>query len=36
MPWVEVVILADLREGEGHKICHGGHVAAVFLAEGDV
>ena len=36
MPWVEVANLADLREGEGHKICHGGHVAAVFLTEGDV
>ena len=36
MPWVEVANLADLREGEGRKICHGGHVAAVFLTEGEV
>jgi len=36
MPWVEVANLADLREGEGHKFCHDGHVAAVFLTEGEV
>ncbi len=36
MPWVEVATLADLDEGQGQQICHGGHVAAMFLAEGRV
>ena len=34
MAWVRVAGKADLKEGEGLKICHGGRVVAVFLTEG--
>ena len=36
MPWVEAATLANLEEGQGRKICHGSHAAAVFLADGEV
>ena len=36
MAWVEVAQLADMEEGKGIKICHDGHVVAVFLTKGTV
>ncbi len=36
MAWVEAARLADMEEGKGLKICHDGHVVAVFIAEGTV
>jgi len=35
MGWVEVAKTADLEEGQGTKLCHGGRVVAVFRAEGE-
>ena len=36
MAWVEVTDLAAMEEGQGRKVCHGGRVVAVFLAEGEL
>lgn len=36
MDWAPVAKLADMEEGQGKKICHGGQVVAVFLTEGQV
>ena len=34
MGWVEVAVRADMKEGQGVKLCHAGRVVAVFLSEG--
>jgi 3-phenylpropionate/trans-cinnamate dioxygenase ferredoxin subunit len=34
MAWVKVANRSDFEEGQGMRVCHGGRVVAVFLAEG--
>lgn len=36
MAWVKVANRSDFEEGQGMKVCHGGQVVAVFLAEGSL
>lgn len=35
MAWVKAAGVADLKDGQGLKVCHGGRVVAVFLTEGE-
>ena len=35
MAWVKAAGVADVREGQGLKVCYGGRVVAVFLTEGE-
>ena len=35
MGWIEVANTADIEEGQAAKVCHGGQVVAIFLAEGE-